>query len=81
MDRPGSGGRARARKKQRLAINNSVGCSPERLRVCYEPNNDVIGPRKRGGRDEKRVVEEGDREPEREGEKSYGARVYFVLCR
>lgn len=33
-------------KKQRVAINNPVGCSPERLHVCYEPNNDVIGPRK-----------------------------------
>lgn len=33
-------------KKQRVTINNPVGCSPERLHVCYEPNNDVIGPRK-----------------------------------
>lgn len=31
-------------KKQRVTINNPVGCSPERLHVCYEPNNDVIGP-------------------------------------
>jgi len=33
-------------KKQRVTINNPVGCSPERLHVCYEPNNDVIGLRK-----------------------------------
>jgi len=41
-------------KKQRVTINNPVGCSPERLHVCYEPNNDVIGPWKWSGRNEDR---------------------------
>lgn len=38
-----------------------------RLRACYEPNNDVIGLRKRGRRNRPRLAREYEKETERGG--------------
>ena len=48
-----------------------------RLRACYEPNNDVIGLRKRGRRNRPRLAREYEKETERGGggEKEEGTRV------